>query len=265
MADGAVLVDGRGAAEEPPARGRGGGRGRAPGRCGAAPARGDGAPRSPGRTSTCSSSTSPPASSSIPCARRRRRHARPRPARAGCRGRRRGSARDRAPPRSRHVRAPRRRALRGRARAPAGADPPPAGRAALPRARQGSAAVAHGPDRGADRARPQRPIAPLARHGDPARGGHALRGARAARRSTRCSRSRSRRAGRTRSACTWRRSSLPVAGDPVYGARGDLGLERQFLHAARLAFEHPFTGERIDVESPLPDDLAAALEQARTA
>ncbi|NUT56697.1 MAG: RluA family pseudouridine synthase [Thermoleophilia bacterium] len=56
---------------------------------------------------------------------------------------------------------------------------------------------------------------------------------------------------------------LPVAGDPVYGAAGDLGLERQFLHAAGLAFDHPFTDERIDVEAPLPDDLAAALERAR--
>ena len=52
---------------------------------------------------------------------------------------------------------------------------------------------------------------------------------------------------------------LPVAGDPTYGRPGVLGLERQFLHAARLAFEHPFTGEPVDVESPLPDDLAAAL------
>jgi 23S rRNA pseudouridine1911/1915/1917 synthase len=56
---------------------------------------------------------------------------------------------------------------------------------------------------------------------------------------------------------------LPVSGDPVYGAAGDLGLERQFLHAAALAFDHPFTGERVEVESPLPDDLAAALERAR--
>jgi 23S rRNA pseudouridine1911/1915/1917 synthase len=56
---------------------------------------------------------------------------------------------------------------------------------------------------------------------------------------------------------------LPVSGDPVYGVRGDLGLRRQFLHAARLAFDHPFTGERIDVSSPLPRDLAQALEQAR--
>ena len=57
---------------------------------------------------------------------------------------------------------------------------------------------------------------------------------------------------------------LPIAGDPVYGVSGDLGLERQFLHAARLRFAHPFTGEEVSVESPLPDDLAAALESARS-
>jgi 23S rRNA pseudouridine1911/1915/1917 synthase len=52
---------------------------------------------------------------------------------------------------------------------------------------------------------------------------------------------------------------LPVAGDPTYGKAGVLGLRRQFLHATRLAFDHPFAGERVDVESPLPLDLAAAL------
>jgi 23S rRNA pseudouridine1911/1915/1917 synthase len=55
---------------------------------------------------------------------------------------------------------------------------------------------------------------------------------------------------------------LPVVGDPVYGVP-DLGLRRQFLHAARLAFPHPLTQERIEVVSPLPGDLAAALERAR--
>jgi 23S rRNA pseudouridine1911/1915/1917 synthase len=54
----------------------------------------------------------------------------------------------------------------------------------------------------------------------------------------------------------------PVAGDPEYGAPGALGLERQFLHAARLAFEHPLGGARVEVRSELPDDLARALEQA---
>jgi 23S rRNA pseudouridine1911/1915/1917 synthase len=56
---------------------------------------------------------------------------------------------------------------------------------------------------------------------------------------------------------------LPVAGDPLYGRAGDLGLERQFLHAARLAFPHPVTGAAVDVSSPLPPDLEAALEAAR--
>ena len=54
----------------------------------------------------------------------------------------------------------------------------------------------------------------------------------------------------------------PVLGDPEYGRRGRYGLRRQFLHAARLAFAHPVTGEPMDLRSPLPADLAAALEQA---
>ena len=57
---------------------------------------------------------------------------------------------------------------------------------------------------------------------------------------------------------------LPVAGDPTYGVAGDLGLERQFLHAARLAFEHPVTGAPVDVSSPLPSDLADALAAAHS-
>ena len=56
---------------------------------------------------------------------------------------------------------------------------------------------------------------------------------------------------------------LPVAGDPRYGVKGDLGLERQFLHAYRLRFAHPVTGAQIDVESPRPADLQAALTAAR--
>ena len=58
---------------------------------------------------------------------------------------------------------------------------------------------------------------------------------------------------------------LPVAGDPTYGRPAELGLERQFLHAARLAFPHPITAEAVDVTSPLPPELAAALDQAREA
>ena len=58
---------------------------------------------------------------------------------------------------------------------------------------------------------------------------------------------------------------LPVSGDPLYGVANDLGLTRQFLHAHRLSFDHPVTGERVEVESALPGDLTAALERARGA
>jgi 23S rRNA pseudouridine1911/1915/1917 synthase len=54
----------------------------------------------------------------------------------------------------------------------------------------------------------------------------------------------------------------PVAGDPEYGTAGLLGLRRQFLHATRLAFAHPITGEPVEVCSPLPADLQVALERA---
>ena len=53
---------------------------------------------------------------------------------------------------------------------------------------------------------------------------------------------------------------LPVMGDPVYGAV-DPALKRQFLHAWRLAFPHPISGEPVEAESPLPDDLQSALER----
>jgi len=56
---------------------------------------------------------------------------------------------------------------------------------------------------------------------------------------------------------------LPVVGDPVYGHGAELGLERQFLHAKRLQFTHPQTGEEVDVSSPLPADLELALANAR--
>lgn len=54
----------------------------------------------------------------------------------------------------------------------------------------------------------------------------------------------------------------PVVGDREYGGRLTLGLERQFLHAVRLAFDHPVGGERAEVESALPEELARALERA---
>ena len=54
----------------------------------------------------------------------------------------------------------------------------------------------------------------------------------------------------------------PLLGDAVYGKRSPL-LPRHFLHAHRLAFAHPATGEPLEFRSPLPDDLQAALEEAR--
>ncbi|MFN8151815.1 MAG: RNA pseudouridine synthase [Solirubrobacterales bacterium] len=57
----------------------------------------------------------------------------------------------------------------------------------------------------------------------------------------------------------------PVAGDPQYGGGGRYGLERQFLHSRRIAFDHPISRVRIEEESELPADLAAALELARAA
>ena len=59
----------------------------------------------------------------------------------------------------------------------------------------------------------------------------------------------------------------PCAGDLTYGAdpalSAHLGLTRQWLHAHRLGFTHPTTGERVEFESPYPQDLAYALEALR--
>jgi len=54
----------------------------------------------------------------------------------------------------------------------------------------------------------------------------------------------------------------PITGDPTYGGAARYDLERQFLHAHRLAFRQPRTGAPLDFSSPLPADLAAALEAA---
>ena len=58
----------------------------------------------------------------------------------------------------------------------------------------------------------------------------------------------------------------PVCGDPAYGGRAcglRLGLDRQFLHAAKLMFRHPATGEIEACESKPPVDLRRALDVAR--
>lgn len=59
----------------------------------------------------------------------------------------------------------------------------------------------------------------------------------------------------------------PILGDARYGGGGEdalaLGLTRPFLHSWRIGFDHPITGERIDLEEPLPEDLAGALARLR--
>jgi 23S rRNA pseudouridine1911/1915/1917 synthase len=58
----------------------------------------------------------------------------------------------------------------------------------------------------------------------------------------------------------------PILGDRAYGGGGDtarrLGLGRPFLHAGRLALDHPWTGRRLEVDEPLPEDLRRALDRA---
>jgi 23S rRNA pseudouridine1911/1915/1917 synthase len=59
----------------------------------------------------------------------------------------------------------------------------------------------------------------------------------------------------------------PIAGDAVYGRRSQrmhLPLRRQFLHAKRLAFDHPLSGRRLVLEAPLPADLQHVLDLLRS-
>jgi len=56
----------------------------------------------------------------------------------------------------------------------------------------------------------------------------------------------------------------PCVGDSLYGSDPVLaartGLDRQWLHAVRLGFTHPTTGEYVEFDSPYPADLARALD-----
>ena len=59
----------------------------------------------------------------------------------------------------------------------------------------------------------------------------------------------------------------PILGDRTYGGTGELatpvGPGAPFLHSASVAFEHPVTGERIELHEPLPDDLGPGAQLAR--
>jgi 23S rRNA pseudouridine1911/1915/1917 synthase len=56
----------------------------------------------------------------------------------------------------------------------------------------------------------------------------------------------------------------PIVGDPIYGS-GSINrastLKRQFLHAYQLKFTHPTTGNVVNLEAPLPEDLQALLDR----
>jgi 23S rRNA pseudouridine1911/1915/1917 synthase len=51
----------------------------------------------------------------------------------------------------------------------------------------------------------------------------------------------------------------PLYGDPDLDRRAGVTLTRQALHSRRLELKHPFTGERLEIEAPLPEDLREVL------
>jgi 23S rRNA pseudouridine1911/1915/1917 synthase len=59
----------------------------------------------------------------------------------------------------------------------------------------------------------------------------------------------------------------PLVGDPLYGSdpklAASLDLNRQWLHAKQLGFDHPATGEFVEFESEYPVDLEIALNRLR--
>ncbi|MCY8672944.1 RluA family pseudouridine synthase [Bacillus haynesii] len=56
---------------------------------------------------------------------------------------------------------------------------------------------------------------------------------------------------------------FPLAGDPKYGPKKTLDFNGQVLHAGVLGFDHPRTGEYVEFEAPLPDDMKNLLDKIR--
>jgi 23S rRNA pseudouridine1911/1915/1917 synthase len=52
----------------------------------------------------------------------------------------------------------------------------------------------------------------------------------------------------------------PLVGDSLYAGPMTLGIGRQALHAFRLSFDHPITGEPLQFEAPLPEDIVQLLD-----
>lgn len=57
--------------------------------------------------------------------------------------------------------------------------------------------------------------------------------------------------------------NMPVIADKIYGKKNDFAAPRQMLHAWKLSFEHPVTGERMDFTAPFPDDFNQLAEQLK--
>lgn len=55
----------------------------------------------------------------------------------------------------------------------------------------------------------------------------------------------------------------PIVGDPVYGKKKGLTMDGQALHAAVLGFDHPLSGQHLQFEAPLPDDMEEILNYLR--
>ncbi|AJO18012.1 Ribosomal large subunit pseudouridine synthase D [Bacillus paralicheniformis] len=56
---------------------------------------------------------------------------------------------------------------------------------------------------------------------------------------------------------------FPLAGDPKYGPKKTVDFNGQVLHAGVLGFDHPRTGEYVEFEAPLPDDMKNLLDKIR--
>jgi 23S rRNA pseudouridine1911/1915/1917 synthase len=56
----------------------------------------------------------------------------------------------------------------------------------------------------------------------------------------------------------------PLLGDTTYGGKKWQNRTRHFLHSSRLAFKHPITGARIDLQAPLPEYFTSAISELRS-
>lgn len=56
---------------------------------------------------------------------------------------------------------------------------------------------------------------------------------------------------------------FPLAGDPKYGPKKTIDFNGQALHAGVLGFDHPRTGEYVEFEAPLPEDMKILLDNLR--